>query len=102
MISRNSKEECANPWCTQFHIDGHTKDTFPDFRNYMLSRAPNPLSSGGIPWCHIFQVYGHRHEECSYMQKIVSKAANLYCSFYRSVGHEDKDYRAYDLLQERT
>ena len=26
----------------------------------------------------------------------------MYCTFFRSVGHDDKNYRAYDLLQKRT
>ena len=36
------------------------------------------------------------------MQKMVSKPANLYCLFYRSVEHEDRECWAYDLLQDRT
>ena len=36
------------------------------------------------------------------MQKMVTKVENLYCTFCRLVGHDDKNCRAYDLLQERT
>ena len=36
------------------------------------------------------------------MQKMVTKAESLYCTFCWLVGHDDKNYRAYDLLQERT
>ena len=63
------------------HVGGHTKDTCPMFMNYLLSGAPNPLICAGIPWCHICQVYGHRDENCEYMQKMVMKAKNLYYTF---------------------
>ena len=59
------------------------------------------MSHGGMPWCHIFQVHGHRHEYCVYMQNMVTKLMNLYCMFCRFVRNEYKDCRAYDLLQER-
>ena len=36
------------------------------------------------------------------MQNMVTKEKNLYCTFCQSVGHDDKKFRAYDLLQERT
>ena len=36
------------------------------------------------------------------MQKMVTKVENLYCTFFRSVGHDDKNCQAYDFLQERT
>ena len=35
------------------------------------------------------------------MQKIVTKSENLYYTFCRLVGHDNKNCRAYDLLQER-
>ena len=91
-----SKDE--DLWCTRCNADVHTKDTCPYFKNYLLSGAPNPLICGSVPWCRIFQVYGHRHEECGYMQNLVTNLTNLYCSFCRSVRHEDKDCCAYDLL----
>ena len=37
-----------------------------------------------------------------YIQKIVSAPTYLYCKFCRSVGHDKKDCRAYQLLQEKT
>ena len=99
---KKGKENHKDILCTHCHADGHTKDTCPTFRNYLLSGVPNPLSCGSVPWYRICQVYGHQHKECSYMQKIVSNPTNLYCSFCKSVGHEDKYCRAYHLLQERT
>ena len=35
-------------------------------------------------------------------EKMVTKAKNMYYRFCWSVGHDDKNYQAYDFLQERT
>ena len=64
---KKAKEDRDDIWCTHFHVDGHTKDTCPTFRNYLLSRAENSLSSVGIPWCRICQVYGNQNENYDYM-----------------------------------
>ena len=92
------KDEHDDLWCTRCHVDGNTKDTCPSFQKHILSGAPNPLSCSGVPWCRICQVYGHRRENCDYMQKMVTKAESLYCTFFRLVGHGNKNCRAYDLL----
>jgi hypothetical protein len=34
------------------------------------------------------------------MQKYVQTPTNLYCTFCKYVGHDEKDCRAYDLLHE--
>ena len=73
---KKGKEDHNDLWCTHCHEGGHTKDTCPTFQNYLLSGAPNPLSYAGAPWCCICQVYGHRHENCDYIQKMVTKAEN--------------------------
>jgi hypothetical protein len=36
------------------------------------------------------------------MQKYVQTPTNLYCTFCKFVGHDEKDCRAYDLLHERS
>ena len=56
---KKEKYEHDDLWCTQCHVDGHTKDTCPTFQNYLLSGPLNPLSCSSVPWCHICQVYGH-------------------------------------------
>ena len=99
---KKAKEDHDDLWCTQCRANGHTKDTCPTFWNYLLSGAPNPLSYVGIPWCRIFQVYGYWNENYEYMQKMVTKAESLYCTFCQSVGHDDKNFWPYELLQERT
>ena len=70
--------------------------------NYVTAGAPNPLNKQGMPWCTIFQTRGHKSEECLYLQNILSAPASLYCKFCRSVGHDEKDCRALQLLQEKT
>ena len=37
-----------------------------------------------------------------YLQKIVSAPTSLYCKFCKSVGHDEKYSRAFQLLQENT
>jgi hypothetical protein len=32
------------------------------------------------------------------MQKYIQTPINLYCTFFKSVGHNDRDCRAYDLM----
>ena len=88
---KKAKEYRDDLWCTRCHAGRHTKDTCSKFWNYLLSRAPNLLSCVSVPWCHICQVYGHRHENYDYMQKMVTKAENWCCTFCWSVGHDDKN-----------
>ena len=45
---KKGKENHEDLWCTHCRADGHTKDTYPDFQNYMLYGAPKPLSCGSI------------------------------------------------------
>ena len=71
---KKSKEDRDDIWCTRCHASKHTKDTCPAFQNHLLLGCLNPLSSVDAPWCHICQVYGHQHENCVYMQKMVTKA----------------------------
>ena len=83
-------------------MDEHTKEICLTFMNYIAFGAPNPLNGKGIPWCHICQSRGHRDEECVYLQKVVSTPTRLFCKFCRSVGHDEKYCRAYQLLKEKT
>jgi hypothetical protein len=36
------------------------------------------------------------------MQKYVQTPKNLHCVFYKSMGHDDRDCRDYDLMHERS
>ena len=51
---KKGKEAQEYLWCTKCRMDGHTKDNFVTFMNYVSSGAPNPLNGHGLPWCLIF------------------------------------------------
>ena len=70
--------------------------------NYFPLGAPNSLSTQGLPWCRICQSRGHRDEDCLYLHKIVSTPYSLFYKFFKSVGHDEKDCKAYNLLKEKT
>ena len=46
---KKGKENHKYLWCTRCHVDGHTKDTCPNFQNYLLSGGMNPLSCKSVP-----------------------------------------------------
>ena len=98
---KNGKESQEYLWCTKCRTERHTKDNFLTFLNYVRSGAPNPLNGHGIPWCCICQSRGHRDEECLYLQKVVSTPASLLYKFCKSVGHDEKYCRAYQLLKKK-
>ena len=42
---KRGKEVQEDLWCTRCPTNGHTKDDCPAYMNYILSGAPNPLST---------------------------------------------------------
>ena len=68
----------------------------------MASGAPNPLPQAWGPWCEICKTNGHRSQECHLLQKYVQTPKNLFCTFCKSVGHDENNWRAYELMMERT
>ena len=99
---KKGKESHEDLWCTKWWMDGHTKDNYPTFMNYVSFGVPNPLNGHGLPWCRICQSRGHRDKEFLYLPKVISTPTNLFCKFCKSVGHEEKDCKAYQLLKEKT
>lgn len=67
----------------------------------MAIGMPNPLPQGGL-WCEIYKKLGHDPYHCMMMQKYQTVPMNSYCTFCKSVGHDDKDYRTMELMRERT
>ena len=67
--------------CTRCRSEGHHKDNFLMFMNYVTAGALNPVNTQGIPQCRIFQTRGRQLEECLYLQNILSAPTSLYCKF---------------------
>ena len=67
----------------------------------MASGAPNPLVQTQGPWCEIFGTRGHRPQEFPLLQKYVQNPKNLYCNLCKSVGHDEHNCQAYDLMVDR-
>jgi hypothetical protein len=67
----------------------------------MATGAPNPLV-GGVGYCEICKTWGHHLTACPLLQKYQSTPRNLFCNFCKSVGHDEKDCHAFDLMRERT
>jgi hypothetical protein len=95
------KDKREDIWCVRCRSEGHDKEHCPVFHEYLASGAPSPLKQVTLPWCEVCR-NRHRPGECYYMQKYVQTPANLYCTFCKSVGHDDRDCRAYDLMHERS
>ena len=72
------------------------------YAEYIVSGEPNLLPQAQGPWCNICKTNGHRPQDCPLLHEYVQVPKNLFCTFCQSVGHSDKYYRAYGLMQERT
>ena len=53
------KEVHEEVWCTRCGIEGHLKEHYPIFVEYLASGAPNPLLQIGGLWCEICKQSGH-------------------------------------------
>ena len=87
--------------CTTCRIEGHHKNEFPTFMQYMETGLPNPFPSGGL-WCDIYKKQGHDPYHYPMMKKYHIVPKSSYCNFCKSVGHDDKYCRTMDLMRERT
>jgi hypothetical protein len=100
MKKDKGKDKREDIWCVRCRPEGHDKEHYPLFHDYFSSGAPNPLKQVNLPWCKVCK---NRHcpGECYYMKKYVQTPTNLYCTFCKSVGHDDMVCRDYDLMHER-
>ncbi len=54
-------------------------------------------------WCAIFQVIGqHLIENCHILHKFVPTTKQLFCNFCKSVGHDERHCRSYELIMDKT
>jgi hypothetical protein len=82
-------------------LEGHDKEHYPLFHEYLASRAPIPLKQVTLPWCEVCR-NRHHPVECYYMKTYVQTPKNVYFTFCKSAGHDDRDCRAYDLIHVRS
>ena len=99
---KKCKEVREEVWCTQCKTEGHSREHCPIFAEYLASSTPNPLPQARGPWCEICRTNGHRPQYCPLLQKYVQTPKNMFFTFCKSVGHDDNNCRAYELMIERT
>ena len=98
---KKGKEIAQEIWCIKFKAQGHTKYNYLVFVEYLASGAPNPLAQTQGPWCELCKMRGHPPQQCPLLQKYVQTPKNLYCSFCKSLRHDEHNCTAYDLMVER-
>ena len=99
---KKGKEVREEVWCTKCRTEGHSREQCPIYGEYLGSGALNPLPQVRGLWCEICRTNGHRPQGCPLLQKYVQTPKNLFCTFCKFVGHDDNNYRAYELTIERT
>jgi hypothetical protein len=101
MNKDRGKEKREDIRCIICKVEGHDKENYPLFSEYLASGAPNPLKKATLPWCEVCR-NRHRPGECYYMQKYVQTPTNIYNTLCKSVGYDEKYCRDYDLMHERS
>jgi hypothetical protein len=101
MKKDKEKDKREDILCIRCKSKGHGKENFPLFQVYLAYGVLNPLKQVTLPWCEVCR-NTHHPGECYYMQKYVQTPTNMYCTFYKSVGNDDRDCREYDLMHERS
>lgn len=60
-------------------------------------------SAGLASWCTICQVAGkNTTDNYDLLQKFLQTPHQLFCNFYRLVGHDERTYRIYELMMNIT
>jgi hypothetical protein len=99
MKKDKGKDKREDIWCVRCRSEGHDKEHFPLFNEYLDSGAPIPLKQVTLPCCEVCR-NKHRPGECYYMEKYVQTPINLYYTFCKSMGHDDMNCRACDIMHE--
>jgi hypothetical protein len=99
MKKDKGKEKREDICCIRCKEEGHDKEICHLFNDYFTSGAPNPLKHDTLPFCEVCRTR-HRPGECYYMHKYVQTPTNIYCTFYKYMGYDEKDCRVYDLMHE--
>jgi hypothetical protein len=94
------KEKQEQFWYTKCKAEGHHKEECPTFVHYLPIGEMNPLLGGG--YSEICKKGAHHPTECPLLQKYQSTRRNLFCNFCKCLGHEEKDFHAFELMRECT
>lgn len=98
-------------WCIKCKGQGHDKDHCPIFANYLVGGVLMPLrptvqvglSASAALWFVICQVGGkHATDNCHLLQKYTQTPQQLHCNLCRSVGHDERTCRIYELIMDKT
>jgi hypothetical protein len=73
----------------------------PNIHTIYGDRNAKPTTTGGL-WCQICKKPCHDPYHCTMMHKYQTVPKTSYCTFCKSVGHDDKDCRTMELMRERT
>jgi hypothetical protein len=92
------KEKWEKVWCTKCRTEGHHKDEYSVFSQYLESGASNPLPRGG--YCEICKKWGHHPHDSPLLQKNLSTPRNSFCNSFKLVGNEKKDCLAIYFMRE--
>lgn len=69
----------------------------------MAIGASNPLNVGSNVWCKICKTRGQHHSKyCYILKKYVQNPKSLYWKLCKSVGHDENNCQAYELMMERS
>jgi hypothetical protein len=91
------KEKCDQVWCTKCRLKCHHKFECLAFVQYLVMGALNPLPGGG--YCEICKKWGHYPTDFPLLHKYQSTPNNLFYNFCKSIGHDKKDFHAFDLMR---
>lgn len=98
-------------WCIKCKGQGHDKDHCQVFKNYLAGGGLMPLrlkaqaGPSAVPalWCVISQIGGkHTTTNCHLLQKYTQMTQQLFCNFCRSVGHDERTCRSYEIIMDQT
>lgn len=104
-------EVSTEVWCIRCKDKGHDKDHCHVYQNYLFRGGHVTLKlenivgpSTGVPlWCAIFQIDGkHATNHCHLLENFVQTPQQLFCTFCKSVGHNERNCRSYELMMEQT
>jgi hypothetical protein len=94
------KEKREQVSCVTCRTEGYHLDECLAFAQYLESGALNTLPREG--YYEICKKWGHHPPNCPLLRKYRIMPQNLFCNLCKSVGHEEKDFHAFNLMREST